>query len=767
MTKASRFLDRLIALCIYGVVGLIPIFFLPITADVVEFNKQFLLYFLVTVGLMAWVIKGIVEKKLTIRRTPLDLPLLLVVVTLLASAILSKSRQLSFWGDYTTLSNAFISFIFYILFYFLVLNNVRSVKHVGRIFVVLVVSAVISVLYFVNQGLGLISLDNLPVPRWTLTSDLPTHFGYFIVIALVALLSVVMTKKKGFWNARNIFGILGVIVLFGGLLLLGFKSVWLITAIAIFLLLVFALSRIEEVHVPWVSVSFGILVVSILFILLGTPSFATIDLPTEVSLSPGVSWSVTTAALSENLKSFLFGTGPSTFVYDFSAYRPELFNNNFAWSLRFSKPFSSGLNLLATTGLLGTIAWISFFLVALGTLFVMWFVKNIKVKTKSLTKLSDFMHLTDEHGNVYAHTLFAGLITGWLTLLISMFLITFTTVHWMLFFLLLALAFLVGTEFSKKEMNTFELSLKTMPQYTLVSSFVYILVFALIVVLVIFLGRFYVAEAYKAKAIKYTVVGNHTQSAAAMFKAVSLNPNYSKYYLDLASSYIGMAVVESQKEAPDQQRIANLVASAVNQAREATRLAPNDAASWDFLSSMYVTARPLSANANSFVIAALQQAINLEKTNPRLYLELGRSKVLQQDLKGAREALEKAVTLKPNYILGYSVMSQLDELEGKGNEAIEHMSVAAALSPNDPSLIYNLGRLYYNRANQDDLVRAEQLFLRAIQLNPNYADALWSLGVLYERQGKTSNALQLYRAVETLNPGNQEVKKKIQRLIGG
>ena len=328
----------------------------------------------------------------------------------------------------------------------------------------------------------------------------------------------------------------------------------------------------------------------------------------------------------------------------------------------------------------------------------------------------------------------------------------------------MALAFLVGSDFAKKEGTTFELSLKTMPQYTLVSSFVYILIFALITVLMIFLGRFYTAEVYKAKAVKYTSVGNHAKAASAMFSAVGLNPNYSRYYLDLASAYIGMATVESQKENADQQAVANLVASAVNQAREATNLAPNDAAAWDFLSTMYATARPLSSNANSFVISALEKAIALEKTNPQLYLELGKAKVLQKDFKGGRDALEKAIALKQNYVLGYSTLSQLDELEGKGNEAIEHMSVAAALSPNDPTLLFNLGRLYYNRAKQDDLVRAEQLFILALQANPNYSDALWSLGVLYERKGRTAEALSLYKQVQKLNPDNAEVQKKIGSL---
>lgn len=767
MSKATRFLDKLILLCIYGVVFLIPIFFLPITPDAVELNKQFLLYFLVIVGLIAWVAKGIAEKKLIIRRTSLDIPLVLVVFTLLVSSIVSKNRHLSFWGDYTVASNTFVSFAFYILFYFLVLNNVESVKRTTRILIALAVSAIVSTAYFIVQGAGVLPWKNLSIPRWTITSDLPTHFGYFLAVVLIIILSLVMTKKKSFWNKGDILGLAAVIIIFAGLVMLGFKSVWLITAIATFLLLVFALSRVEEVYAPWMSVSFGILVVSILFVLLGTPKFLTFNLPTEVALSPGVSWKIATDTLSENLKNFLFGSGQATFIYDFSAYRPEIFNNNFAWSIRFSKPYNVIVEILANTGLLGAISWVAFFLVVVGTLFVMWFFRSIKTTRKALEKISDFIHLTEEEGDIYAHTLYSGLATAWLTLFVAMFFITFTTVHWMLFFLFLALALLVGMEFSKKQANVFELSLKALPQYTLVASFIYILFFALVVVLMIFLGRFYAAEIYKARAMKYTAVGNHSKAAAVMFKAVSLNPNYHRYYLDLASSYVGMAVVASQNSQPNQQAIANLIASAVNQAREATRLAPKDAAVWDFLATMYATARPLSQNANNFVIASLEQAINLEKTNPRLYVDLGKAKILQKDWKGGREALERAAALKQNYVLAYSTLSQLDELEGKSNEAIEHMSVAAALSQNDPVLIFNLGRLYYNRAKQDDLLRAEQLYILALSLNPNYADALWSLGVLYERQGRASDALQLYRRVEQLNPGNTEVKKKINRLIGG
>jgi len=764
MTKASNVLNKIISFIIYAGAFLIPVFFLPITTDAVEFNKQYLLYFLTIVGILLWIIKGLVDKKLIIRRTPFDLPLLFIFVFLFISTMLSKNRVLSFWGDANSLNNAFIPMVFYFLFYFLILNNLHSLKQVIKVLSFFIASAILSSLYFINQSLGLVSLSNLPVPKWVISSDLPTHYGYFLVIILIMLFAVVMNKKKNFWSFSNLLGVIAGLVILTSLLILGFKSVWIITAIAIFLLLVFTLSKIEEVAIPWVSIAFGIMVVSILFLLLGTPAFLVANLPTEVALSPAVSWTIITTSLSENLKSFLLGTGPSTFVYDFSAFRPEAFNNNFAWSLRFNRPYNTVLDILVVNGVLGAISWIGLFLVVIGTFFVMWFTKSVKLSKKVLSKMSSVMHVSNETEGEYPHGLFAGLISAWLVVLFSMFLITFTTVHWLLFFSLLALTFLVGTGFSNKEIKTFTLSLKTMPQYTLISSFINILVFAIILVLAIFLGRFYGAEVYRAKAVGQTLVGNYTNAASAMFKAISLNPNYSKYYLELSSAYIGMAIVESQKDAPDGQRVSNLVASAVNQAREATRLAPNDASAWDFLASMYVTARPLTSNANTFITSSLEKAIELEKTNPRLYLDLARVRSSNNDLKGAREALEISIKLKPNYILAYTLLAQLDESENKINEAIEHASVAAALSSSDPILLFNLGRLYYNRAQTDDLSRSEQLFVESIRLNPNYADALWSLAVLYERKGRLGDALQLYKIVGELNPNNQDIKNKINRL---
>ena len=61
----SRILNATLGLTIF----LIPLWFLPVTLDVLELNKQTLLVILMSVGLISWVGKGIVDKSFTLSRS--------------------------------------------------------------------------------------------------------------------------------------------------------------------------------------------------------------------------------------------------------------------------------------------------------------------------------------------------------------------------------------------------------------------------------------------------------------------------------------------------------------------------------------------------------------------------------------------------------------------------------------------------------------------------------------------------------------------------
>ncbi len=69
--------NRIIKIALYLLTFFVPLFFLPFSFEAFEFNKQYLLFFLVSLAFLAWIAKMVmVDKELRFKRTPLDIPIL-------------------------------------------------------------------------------------------------------------------------------------------------------------------------------------------------------------------------------------------------------------------------------------------------------------------------------------------------------------------------------------------------------------------------------------------------------------------------------------------------------------------------------------------------------------------------------------------------------------------------------------------------------------------------------------------------------------------
>ena len=55
--------------------------------------------------------------------------------------------------------------------------------------------------------------------------------------------------------------------------------------------------------------------------------------------------------------------------------------------------------------------------------------------------------------------------------------------------------------------------------------------------------------------------------------------------------------------------------------------------------------------------------------------------------------------------------------------------------------------------------------MRAVKIQPDYSNALYSLGLLYERMGKSQEALSYFRKVQELNPNNPDIGRKVHQLL--
>ncbi|HBW74098.1 MAG: SLEI family protein [Candidatus Magasanikbacteria bacterium GW2011_GWA2_45_39] len=757
-TSFTLFLKRATSALLYVAVFLIPLFFLPFTVETVELNKYFLLYVCVFLALFAWISRGVILKTFVFKRTPLDIPLIVLWGIVLLTSIISQDRYISFFGDFTLTSLNFLNVTAFLIFYFLLVQEVGHIKGVLNFIQTLFASGFISALFFISRASGLWTATYGFLPQFNTLNISNSLFGIFLTILCLLSLATLAVKKQNIGS--DVFTFLVFLVSLAGVVMIGFKILWIIFTVALILLIVFLVSHASEVRTAWTSVAFALFVAGVLFVLLGVPQFLTAKLPLEVSLGPSTSYGMFKDTITYNARYFLFGSGPSTFGYDFSQFRPSGLNNNFAWNVRFRQPYSSAMEWGMSTGVLGILSFLVILLLGLGLIINTW-LKQVVINRKKKVVFAQIAALQD------SPLIFWGLTAGWLTLVVAFFVVNFGAAVWLLFWLFLGLMIRAAVHLSKGELPETTISLKTSPQYSIVTSFAFILVFTSILVLGIYLGRFYTAEMIYAKALVRPTTGQEgLDRMAQLQKAIQYNPNRVPFYLTTAEAFLVKAQeVASSTQDPNQ--VAQLVSAAVNAAKAASDKSPQSVATWESLATMYANARGVAPEANNWLISSLERAITLEPTNPTFYIGLGNAKLMERRYSEAKDDFEKAIGFKPDMLQGYVLLAATYEAQNNIDKAIETMERGLPIGRNDATYVFQTGRYYFNRHKDNDWPLSELAWRRAIALNPNYSDALFALALLYERTGNKTPAFQLYKRVLELNPGNAQIRNKVEGLGGG
>ena len=103
---------------------------------------------------------------------------------------------------------------------------------------------------------------------------------------------------------------------------------------------------------------------------------------------------------------------------------------------------------------------------------------------------------------------------------------------------------------------------------------------------------------------------------------------------------------------------------------------------------------------------------------------------------------------------------------GKVREAIVQLEKIAPYNSNQPTLAFELGLLYY-RDNQKD--KAFSQLQRAVLLSPDFANARWYLGLLYEERQDLPNAIDQMEKIlsNDTNKDNEAVLTKLDELKNG
>jgi len=304
------------------------------------------------------------------------------------------------------------------------------------------------------------------------------------------------------------------------------------------------------------------------------------------------------------------------------------------------------------------------------------------------------------------------------------------------------------------------LSFKKFPELNLVFR-----IFLMLVGLIVLGAGFWGQKIYRADMIfaQAEAMSSGSERIKLIEKAVKLNPQLAYYRNILARAYLTEVLDEMRKPSVQQDsiKIQNNIAKAIDTAKIASEISPNNIVNWETLGIVYREIRALAAGALEWGIKSFTRAIELEPVNPVLHTELGKLYLVAGENQKAKTEIEKALALKPDYVDAQIQMALLAEKEGKTEEAIKKMEELVDLYPLNTDILFQLSRLYYNN---EKIQEAISVLERVIRVQPNYSNALYSLGVIYSKKGEKQKAIQYFEKVLELNPDNQDIIQKLQEL---
>ncbi len=643
-------------------------------------TPKFLILLAVTGLLLVFLaVKFTINGKVVLARTPLDLPLLLLISVAIVSTLLSQSPYVALLGNQLKIHGSAVSLVVYILFYFVLVNTFKNAKEVKGLFFILTYSAAFLSIVTLASYAGVRLLPS----SWTQGINFTPTGSPFSTTALLALLVPSVTSQLLSSNNRTIKGINSLFLTLFGLTiaLTGSLAVWTAAAVGFILVLLIHRSFFEKIT-QIKPLDLAALIAPI--VIVGLVSFLSLvppmggaqnplysqakNFPRESQLSLTTSWKIAASAFRD---SPFWGSGPSTFLFNFTNYKPLEYNSTKNWNLRFDNAFNEYLQVLATLGGIGLLALLSI---------TGLFLSSAWLHLKNAIQNSSF-HPGDEIKHALA-------ISG-LIFFIILALHTSSLVLWVFGVIILASYMTVASKgqvlnsrlqnpaFSNIKDTIFAItgnlrsagaSVQTLKIEALPSILV-VISSALVLFAFFFAGKFVVADYHHKKALNAVAQNQGIAAYNELVAAEKLNPYNDLYRTDLAQTNFALANAIAAAKGPteaspsgsltdtDKQNIQVLLQQSVSEGRTATTLSPRSALNWEILALLYRQIAGVAQNALTFSLDSYGKAIFQDPLNPNLRLSVGGVYYAVQNYDLAIRFFTDAINLKPDFSNGYYNLS--------------------------------------------------------------------------------------------------------------
>jgi len=727
----------------------IPIYFNIHSYDQFELPKLTLLRMLTAIMLGIWLIKTIELGKFTFTPTPLDFPLLLWVILNIITTFHSIAPAVSFRGEYENFAGS-LSNINYVILYYIAAQNLKDKKQFSIINLALLFSGILITIYAIAQyeGYDIIKWNDTSVIKGRFFASMgnPNFLGALIIMMMPVTISFFLDSLKNKKFNYSVMLSLFFILLYISLILTQSRGPFIGFVFSILAFIIYGfyvaykdiLKASQDAHTTisfilkslairfrfWIAGFIAVILVSVLLgLTIGKD--ATARLLTSVfhakdtlKVSRLHIWVPALKIIKENP---VLGTGVDTFKTVFPAYEGTNFAQIDGANVSSRTAHNELLNIPATMGL-----------TSLG-IYLLLIIAYIKLWADSFRRIKDYGLKMLSFGMFSAFiAYFMQNIFSFGVAAINTTLYLFMAMHSVIY------ADVYGTK--KKDFVLFRISsdnyyLRWLLQLCAV---------ALAFFLAFKAYSIYDADThYNSGKILGDIYNRWDMSIKEHEKSVQEEPYEVKYHVYLGLAYEQLALqayntLTSETKPPSAddrkqilQAMADYISMSIKEYRKGVELNPGNSYYWGNLARIYS------------LLGRLQ--------NPDFASgKFNDIDAFNKSIEYYTEAIKRAPVTGLfyfNLIDIYLMLGQIDKVPPI-LDSLMHCDKDLAVNA-----AFKLANVYFSNKQYD---AAEKYYQAIINLNPNFAQAYYNLGILYAGAGKKDMAQQYVSKAFQLNPDLQK-----------
>ncbi len=703
-----------------GLIFILPLFFIPGISK--EFAKQLLLWIFPFLILGLFLFFNFKQYVFRWQKTLLDVPLLILLISVSISCVLSIDIYSSLFGYWDNHTYSLFGFLGLVALYFVIVNLFADINFLNFVYLFIYSYCIGIIGYF----LSVLFFDK-PFNVFGDSSYILLVLSVFISVLSINLLINFSLGNVNFKKEKQAVIFIALFLSLSSLLFFNFKIAWFVLMISLLINIIF-LPPSFYVHLEKKK---------ILLILLSIFFLSLLNINWNFFVSTKEHWQrldyeTSSIIISNSLKQhLLFGNGFNSFAYVFSRYRPQDFNYFANWQIRFSKSYSFFLDLLNDIGLVGVLFYFSI-------LVIIFLISFILIKRSTEFKLKTNFHII----------ILPALISSLFSLFLLQFFYPFDTVILFVFWVLIALIVACWLLFPSLQ----NIPLTRQINYYLKSNLSFRII--AIFIFIIYSSLFYLFV-YEIKIFSAEFIFQKNRNEKNLSRAAYLAPKQYYYQLALAKFYAKQA--QPHLAEPSSWQIAQ---KSLKHLHIALNLAPNSVISWETAGMIYYSFWPFLENGQHLAIDSLRRAIELEPSNPVLLSELGKIYSALNNLSEAKKYLQQAIDKKTNYYDAHLNLARVYIAENNYAQALKILSYLKDVLPSS-DVYYELGRVYYNK---QEFAKAESSFKKSLNFNSKNINAWYSLGLAQKRQNKNKEALVSFKKALKIEPDNLIIKNEIVNL---